>query len=57
MERQLTHARLAGESSVGILEGTVVVLEARKTPVQQDGSYAVCVDLTIGAPRVTVPGT
>lgn len=57
VETQLAHARLTGESYIGILEGTVVVLEARKTPQQPDGTYAVRVDLTIGAPLVTVPGT
>lgn len=57
VEQQLNHARLTGESFIGILEGTVVVLEARKTPSQPDGTYAVRVDLTIGAPLVTVAGS
>lgn len=38
-------------------ERILVVLEARKTPQQPDGTYAVRVDLTIGAPLMTVPGT
>jgi hypothetical protein len=57
VEQQLNHSRLTGESFIGILEGTTVVLEARRTPPQQDGTYAVRVDLTVGAPLVTVPGT
>jgi hypothetical protein len=56
VEQQLNHSRLTGESFIGILEGTVVVLEARRTPPQPDGTYAVRVDLTVGAPLVTVPG-
>ena len=57
VEQQLNHSRLTGESFIGILEGTVVVIEARKTPTQPGGTYAVHVDLTVGAPLVTVPGT
>ena len=57
VEKQLNLARLTGESFIGVLEGTVVVIEARKTPPQPDGTYAVRVDLTVGAPLVTVPGT
>lgn len=57
VERQLNHSRLTGESFTGILEGTAVVIEARRTPLQPDGTYAVRVNLTVGAPLVTVPGT
>jgi hypothetical protein len=56
VEKQLTHTRLAGESFIGIVNGTVVVLDARKTTPQPDGTYAVHVNLTVGAPLVTVPG-
>jgi hypothetical protein len=56
VEKQLTHARLTGESFIGILNGTVVVLDARKTTPQPDGTYAVHVNLTVGAPLVTIPG-
>ena len=55
VEKQLTHARLTGESFIGILNGTVVVLDARKTAPQPDGTYAVHVNLTVGAPLVTIP--
>jgi hypothetical protein len=56
VEKRLTHARLTGESFIGILNGTVVELDARKTTPQPDGTYAVHVNLTVGAPLVTIPG-
>lgn len=52
VEKQLAHARLTGEPYIGILEGTVVVLETRKTPQHLGGTYAVRVDLTVG-PRLS----
>ncbi|MBT2533984.1 hypothetical protein J7E83_18015 [Arthrobacter sp. ISL-48] len=57
VERQLDRARLTGEPFIGIVEGTVVLLETRHTPPQPDGTYAVRVDLTIGAPLPIIPGT
>lgn len=57
VEKQLTHARLTGESFIGIIEGTVVILETRSTRPQPDGTYAVRVQLSVGVPLVTVPGS
>ena len=55
VEQRLDDARRTGESWAGIVAGTVLVLDADATPRQPDGTYAVHVDLTVGAPLAALP--
>lgn len=56
VEQRVDEARRTGEPFTGIVAGTWLDLDASRSPVPQpDGSYAVRVQLTVGAPLVRLP--
>ncbi|NEK87180.1 hypothetical protein GCU60_15670 [Blastococcus saxobsidens] len=56
VEQRVDEARRTGEPFTGIVAGVWLDLDASRSPVTQpDGSYAVRVQVTVGAPLVPLP--
>jgi hypothetical protein len=56
VEARLDEARRTGEPFLGIVAGVLLDLQTSRIPAGPDGSYAVRVEVTIGAPLVPLPG-